>query len=264
MPSNESALRSLHTPSHVKRTAAWLPVLLAVAALLMGTDGRAADAASPKQLEPFTAVYSVEWKGITAGVATLTLLRLGIDDYRYDSTTVARGLARLLVSDPVKQTSDFKLVDGQIQPSKFRGIDEKERQTVLDFDWSRDRVTGTARGNTVDLALPDGTQDAMSLQIATLLQLRAGGLPARFQMIDGDEIKDYEQRREGTERIKTALGEIDTVVYSSKRPDGNRITRTWYAPSLDYLPVLAQRVRNDKVEVTMRIRELQREAVKTP
>ncbi|HPF26014.1 MAG: DUF3108 domain-containing protein [Steroidobacteraceae bacterium] len=257
MSSNESTLRAAHSQSRVGRAVAWLGLLLA-AGVLLQTGARAGAVAAPKQLAPFTAAYSVEWKGITAGVATLTLLRLGIDDYRYDSTTVARGLARLLVSDPVKQTSDFKLVDGQIQPLKFRGIDEKERKTELDFDWSRGRVTGTARGNTVDLALPDGTQDAMSLQIATLLQLRAGSLPTRFKMIDGDEIKDYEQRREGTERIKTVFGEIDTVVYSSKRPDGNRITRTWYAPSLDYLPVLAQRVRDGKVEVTMRIRELQR------
>ncbi|MCB1624074.1 MAG: DUF3108 domain-containing protein, partial [Pseudomonadales bacterium] len=214
-------------------------------------------------LVPYTASYSVEWKGITAGVATLTLYRLALDEYRYDSTTVARGLARLLVSDPVKQTSTFKLIDGQVQPQQFRGIDEKERKTELDFDWPSNRVTGSARGHPVDLELRAGTQDAMSLQIASMLQLRTGDLPERIWMIDGDEIKEYEQHRDGTERIKTAIGELDTVVYNSRRPGSDRITRTWHAPSLGYLPVMAQRVRDGKVEVTMRIRSLRRENTDT-
>ena len=235
---------------------------LLLAALVTGVPATASSQSPPETdvLEPFTVAYSVEWKGITAGVSTLTLIRLGGDDYRYDSTTVARGLARLLVADPVKQTSTFELVAGEVRPQQFRGIDEKERQTALDFNWQSNRVTGAARGNNVDLELKAGTQDPMSLQIAAMRQLQRGDLPTQIWMIDGNEIKDYEQRRHGSERIKTAIGELDTVVYDSKRPDGSRITRTWHAPSLGYLPVMAQRIRNGNVEVTMRIRNLQRAA----
>jgi hypothetical protein len=214
--------------------------------------------AAPNPLQPYTVSYAVEWKGITAGVSTLTLKQTSPNNFTYDSTTVARGFARLFVSDAVKQTSQFKVEGGKIVPVNFRGVDEKERETKLDFDWSRARVAGTARGNPVDLAAPPGTQDAMSLQIATALELAAGSLSRDARMIDGDKIKEYEQRREGTARIKTALGELDTVIVTSQRKGSNRLTRTWYAPSLGYVPVQAQRVKEGKPEVTMRIRTLQR------
>jgi hypothetical protein len=202
--------------------------------------------------------YAVEWKGITAGISTLSLKQTGTNSFTYDSTTVARGLARLLVSDAVKQTSLFRIDNGAVLPVSFRGVDEKERETRLDFDWALARVRGTARGNAVDLETSPGTQDAMSLQIATALELAAGKLTPAVQMIDGDKLKDYEQRREGTARIKTALGELDTIVVAIQRVGSNRVTRTWYAPSLGFVPVQAQRLKDGKSEVTMRVRTLKR------
>ena len=65
-------------------------------------------------------------------------------------------------------------------------------------------------------------------------------------------------RREGAARIHTALGELDTVIWSSSRPDSDRVTRMWYAPSLGYLPVRAEQMRSGKLQVRMLIRSLTR------
>ena len=43
------------------------------------------------------------------------------------------------------------------------------------------------------------------------------------------------------------------MVYTSKRAGSDRVTRTWVAPALGYLPVKAERVTDDKVEFTMQI-----------
>jgi hypothetical protein len=43
------------------------------------------------------------------------------------------------------------------------------------------------------------------------------------------------------------------VIYTSKNVRGDRLTRTWVAPALGYLPVKAERTRGDKVEFTLRI-----------
>jgi hypothetical protein len=51
---------------------------------------------------------------------------------------------------------------------------------------------------------------------------------------------------------------LDTIVLASQRPGGNRITRMWFAPSLGYVPVQAQRTRDGKVEFTMSVKTLQR------
>jgi hypothetical protein len=154
------------------------------------------------------------------------------------------------------QASTFKLVDGRVVPVSFRGSDEKERPIELTFDWTRKRVTGVAKGHPVDLELQEGAQDPMSLQIASLRNLASGNLVESVSLVDSDKIKDYELRREGTAQIDTALGRLETVIYTSKRSGGDRLTRTWVAPALGYLPVKAERIRGKKVEFTLLIESI--------
>ena len=93
----------------------------------------------------------------------------------------------------------------------------------------------------------------MSVQIALINELLQGRSPAGFWLIDKDELKEYEYVAEGKARIRTTLGELDTVIYSSRRPGSNRLTRVWYAPTLGYMPVQAERVRADRIEWSMRV-----------
>jgi hypothetical protein len=213
--------------------------------------------ADPVDLKPFRATYTIEWKGLTAGSSTFELRQAGPDSYSYSSTNVARGMFRLAFSDTITQTSTFRIVDGRVVPMSFRGSDEKERPTDLTFDWQRKRVTGIAKGHSVDLELPDGAQDPMSLQIASLRSLATSNLQSSVHLVDSDKLKDYELRLEGNARIDTALGTLDTVIYTSTNATGGRITRTWVAPALGYLPVRAERVRDKKVEFTILIQSAQ-------
>jgi Protein of unknown function (DUF3108) len=209
--------------------------------------------ADPVDLKPFRATYSIEWKGITAGTSTFELKAAGADSYSYSSVNVARGVFRLAFSDAITQASTFRVVDGRVLPISFRGSDEKERPTELTFDWDRKRVTGTAKGHAVDLELPEGALDPMSLQIASLRNLAGAKLEPAVHLVDSDKIKDYELHLEGNAQIETALGTLDTVIYTSRNSSGDRITRTWVAPALGYLPVKAERVRGNKVEFTLLI-----------
>ena len=68
----------------------------------------------------------------------------------------------------------------------------------------------------------------------------------------------HPRAQEGTARIETALGALDTVIYTSRRPNSDRTTRTWVAPALGYLPVRAERVRGKKVEFTLKLESLDR------
>ena len=93
----------------------------------------------------------------------------------------------------------------------------------------------------------------MSLQIASLRSLATGKLQGTVWLVDGDKLKEYELRLEGNAQIETALGTLDTIIYTSKRAGGDRLTRTWVAPALGYLPVKAERIRGNKVEFTLLI-----------
>lgn len=212
-------------------------------------------------LRPFEASYAVKYKGINAGTTRLDLRRDGQGVYTYESRAHARGLFRLAFSDEITQTSWFVIVDGHVVPVRYRaddGSDDTERDIRLEFDWDANRARGVAEDRKVDVALPEGAQDAMSIQAAHLLDLARGGKSMSYDMVDKDRVKEYDYRLEGTQRIKTAIGELDTVIYRVERQGSRRVTRTWHAPSLDYLPVRGERLRDGKREFQMEIASLER------
>ena len=214
--------------------------------------------ADPIDLKPFRATYIAEWKGVTAASSTVELKSVQTNIYTYSSVNTARGIFRMAFPDALSQTSTFKIVDGQVVPMLFQGSDEKERPINLTFDWQKKRVTGVAKERTVDLELPDGAQDAMSLQIASLRNLQSGALKGTVWMIDATKLKEYELQLEGNARIETELGELDTIVYTSKRHNSENYTRTWVAPAIGYLPVKAQRMDGKKVLITLLIQSVDR------
>ncbi len=128
----------------------------------------------------------------------------------------------------------------------------------LDFDWEGGRARGTTEKKDVDLKLKPGIQDVMSIQVEVMLDLKNGNLPKTFEIVDRDQIKEFIYTEEGPANINTALGRLDTVVVTSQRAGNSRILRMWFAPSLGYVPVQAERTRDGKLEFAMRIKTLKR------
>jgi hypothetical protein len=83
-------------------------------------------------------------------------------------------------------------------------------------------------------------------------------LPKTFQILDKDQLKDFDYVQEGTARMRTDLGELDTIVVTSQRQGNDRILRMWFAPSLGFVPVQAERSRHGSQEFAMRIKSLTR------
>jgi len=210
--------------------------------------------ADPIDLKPFKVTYTAEWKGISAATSTLELRKAGPDTWVFATVNTPHGLFRMALPDSLTQESTFKLADGRVVPLSFRGSDEKERPIDLTFDWQNKRVTGTAKAHAIDITIPEDAQDPMSLQIASLRNLAKGTIQNPVSLVDGDgKLKEYELKQEGTTRLDTALGTLDTIVYTSRRAAGERVTRTWVAPALGYLPVKAERTRGRKTEFTLLI-----------
>ncbi len=213
--------------------------------------GGTADSGLP---QPFSAHYVARWKSIDVGTSDLDLVP-GAAPGRYVYTWRIRagGIFRLIYRHDVVQKSWLRVDGREVRPMAYEAQDGDSR-IHLDFDWSTHRAQGTVTGKPVDLALRDDTQDLMSIQIQVMQDLRAGHLPSTFWIIDKDQIKDFDYRRVGEQRIATALGELDTIVVTSRRPDGDRVLTMWFAPSLGYVPVRAERTRGGKLEFEMRIR----------
>lgn len=239
--------------------ASWLAALIPAAAITGAQASSVADA--PPTLRPFKADFVLEWKGMNAASAQLELTRQAPGRYTYVSRNTARGIFRAVLPGELVQTSQLRLEDGQIQPLSYRGDDgtkDTRRDVSLDFDWQRQRVSGIAEQKPVDLPLQPGMQDIMSVQIALIYDLVAGRTPTGYTLIDKDRVKEYVYSSEGSARIETAAGMLDTLIWSSHRPDADRVTRVWYAPSLGFSPVKAERRDGDKLEWSMRLVSLQR------
>jgi hypothetical protein len=211
---------------------------------------------APATLEPFAAHYTADWKTINVGTSDIELKPDGPPgQYLYTWTVTARGIFRLVYSNDVIQKSWMTVVGNHVRPEKYRA--EQGNSTVnVDFDWEGGHARGTNETKPVNLKLRPGTQDVMSIQIEVMQDLRNGNLPNTFNILDKDEIKEFLYTQEGPARIRTALGELDTVVVASQREGGNRILRMWFAPSLGYVPVQAERTRDGKLEFALRIKTL--------
>jgi len=246
----------LALPSLTQAAAATQAAKPAQAARPVEAAPRAATPATAWIVPPFSAHYTADWRGINVGTSDLALKTdTAPGSYLYTWTVTARGVFRLVYSNDVIQKSWFSIVDDHARPEKYRADDGTSTANV-DFDWDALRASGETEKKPIDLKLSEGTQDIMSIQVEVMLDLRNGNLPKSFRIVDKDEIKEFLYTVEGPARIRTALGELDTVIVSSRRPGNDRILRMWFAPSLGYVPVLAERSRGDRVEFTMKIKTL--------
>jgi Protein of unknown function (DUF3108) len=233
-------------------------LLLLGAAIAMLGPGAATTAAA-QELEPFEASYAWSWHGATVAISRLKLEHQDGDTWVYSSTSEPRGLGYLYPLRPALR-STLRISAQGVQPLSFRadggGTDHNANVT---FDWSAGRASGVYEGVPVDMPIKPGIQDDLSVQIAMMVELLHGRTPEQLSMIDKNSTREYRYQREGAQAIDTALGRIDTVIYSSQHPGSPRATRFWCAPSMGYLPLRIEQKRIDSVEWSMDIRSVKRD-----
>lgn len=231
----------------------WVGLIAAGAGATL-SHAQSQSTADAEPVQPFSAHYEASWKGINVGTSDISLKKLPEQgQYLYTWTITARGIFRLVYSDDLIQKSRVSIEDGHVRPLTYRGT-QGAATVSLDFDWSAKRAIGESERKPIDIQLHDGTQDVMSIQVEVMADLKRGNLPKTFWIVDKDQPKEFLYRQEGSARIRTAIGELDTVVVTSQRAGNNRILRMWFAPSLGFLPVQAERSRDGRVEVAMRIK----------
>jgi hypothetical protein len=234
---------------------------LAIVALVAITAVNAHSAlAEGPQLAPYIADYDVKYGNLSAGSSRTELRRADLPgQWQIESRTKASGLAKLFVSGTLVQGSTFELDAGGLRPLSYRSDDGEKgskKDVSLDFDWAAGRVKGISEGKPVDIAAESGLQDAASMQAFVLLRLNGSAEPGLIAMIEYDEIKYYQYTLLRRERLKTALGVLDTLVYRSARDRSSREMLLWYAPALGNVAVqvVQQRRSNGEKLLNMSIK----------
>ena len=219
----------------------------------------AAPASADDALVPFVAEYDVRYGNMAVGTSRTELSRAD-GGWSMESTSTASGFARIIAGGTLEQRSAFELREDGPRPKTYRfddGTQRTGRDVSLEFDWSAGRVRGTAENKPVDLAAADGLQDPASMQALVLARLRAGQEPGTIAMIEKDRVKEYRYTFLRRETLKTAIGDLETVVYRSARDGSSRETITWHAPKLGFAAVQAQQKSGDKRGFQTYIRRFQ-------
>jgi hypothetical protein len=219
----------------------------------------AAGVAAADELKPYTATYNGIWRGMTVAVSTLKLEQTG-DTWTFSSRSEPRGLGKLASGVfPPLQVSVVRVTGQGVVPQSFKSSGgDPGKDIQLDYDWQTHRVTGVYETTEVNLPLTPQVQDDGSVQLDLMVELLAGRTPSTVQLIDKNNVREYEFTRDGEATIKTAMGEVHTVVFKSQKKYSPRITRFWCAPDRGYIPMKVQQTKGDDVQWTLEIQGVQR------
>ena len=216
---------------------------------------------------PFAATYAVNFRGMHAGELKSTLRAEAPNRFVYETRAKPSFFARFFIGKDAIERSLMRIDGNGVQPLSWFSEDGKsgeKRDGYLDFAWDEGRVRGNVEGSPVDISTVTTVQDRLSLQVAVMTALLRTELIGTIAMIDDGQIKYYRYKRVRAERIRTAAGEFETVLYESSRHGSSRVSRVWHAPELGYVPVRAEQVRKGKVETVMELLKLERGHSATP
>ncbi|MGH8632085.1 MAG: DUF3108 domain-containing protein, partial [Burkholderiales bacterium] len=149
----------------------------------------------------------------------------GRDVVEYDATRYSvvsisepQGLAALFIND-VRRESKGLVTPGGLRPERFEESGRKGGARVAQFDWPNSRLTLSSGDSTETVTLPPNTFDQASLPYGFLF---ATPSPDGFQVhvTDGRRLTQYRYRLVAREKIKTGLGELETLHFEKVRePD---------------------------------------------
>jgi hypothetical protein len=229
-----------------------IPFLIS-ACLLTLNSGAAADESLPEFFLDFAVSVSA-----LSGTTTIELARTDqTGEYLYETRTTAHGIARLFRSGVAVESSQFFYHNSSIVPSVYH-LDEGSGNAVdeshISFDWKQARASSTYEGESVELDIKPGMLDRLSADLNVILKLRNNKKPEATVLILRNDIKTYEFKQDGEEKVSTPAGDFKTVKFIRQRPGSRRRTLIWYAPELGYLPVKVQQQKEGKTKAEMLLR----------
>jgi len=205
-------------------------------------------------LKPFSASYTADWKQLPmSGTAERSLSKGANGEW-----TLAFKASMMIAS--LNETSTLRMDKDVMLPQTYnfeRGGLGKARKVNLDFDWAAKKVTGTDRGDAINLPLNAGVLDKSTYQLALQHDVAAGKKAMSYQVVDGDEIDTYDFRVLGSETVATKAGQVEaTKVERVRDPtQSKRITVLWFAKDWDYLLVRLQQVETDGKEYNIMLQD---------
>ena len=210
------------------------------------------------EIAPFTAHYKVRFSGL-GGEAVTTLSQRPDGSYTLENRTRALGIARLARPRDAVERSEFVLDGDNMRPVTFSSEDgtrRNKRGSKIDFDWDNGIAGTTYKGESRSTELQAGLLDRQLLQIRMMADLSNGVTDASYTVLDRHNKKVYEISVVGEERVDVPAGSYDALKVQRKRPGSSRSSIMWCAPSLGYLTIKMQQLKDGKVIATLALTDV--------
>ena len=160
-----------------------------------------------------------------------------------ESKTV--GIAACFYKMNIRRESQGLVTKAGLRPLHFEEERTRKPKRAADFNWDAKQITLTDGDNVSTVALPDNTYDQTSFAYAFAFRSPEDELPP-VHLTDGRKLSDYKYQKVGTEKIKTPIGELNTVHFRKVlEGDDKRGFEVWLAVDQHYLPVQIRFIEKD-------------------
>jgi hypothetical protein len=181
-----------------------------------------------------------------------TELRVTPDGYVATHVVKPTGMAKLLASGQISETSQFRSTDDGIRPVKYRSDDSLSRDKTkasIQFNWETGEASGTVDDQAVSSIMEEIAYDRVSIQYELMFDLMNGGPSSQYILFDIDKLKTIMVSNIGRRTVKVPAGEFDAIGVQHQAVGSKRITTMWCVESLDYLPVIVEQHRKGKLKM---------------
>ncbi len=160
-----------------------------------------------------------------------------------ESKTV--GVAAFFYKMNIHRESRGLITKTGLRPLHFEEDRTRKPKRAVDFDWDAKLIRLTDGANVETLPLPESTFDQTSFAYTFSFRPPGEEIPP-VHLTDGRKLSDYKYRIVGKEKLKTALGDLETVhIQKVREADDKRGFEVWLAVEHHYLPVQIRFIEKD-------------------
>ena len=210
-------------------------------------------------MTPFTADYVVLRNGKELGQTTLALTRNTDDSWTFSTRSKGTsGLAKLAGLD-VNEESRLRLRNGILETTAYEYRQQtlgKERTRQIALDAANERVRVSYGDETHDYPLVPGLIDRQAITLALGIDLAEGVQALDYKVAGRERIDDVHYARCGEPEITVPAGAYASTCVERVRD--RRVSRSWFAESIGWLPVQIEQIEKKGDNVTLKLVSLKR------
>ncbi|HJT99089.1 MAG TPA: DUF3108 domain-containing protein [Rhodanobacteraceae bacterium] len=206
---------------------------------------------------PFRAEYEALRNGESLGRTTLELRDNHDGTWTLRSETRGtEGLAKI-AGVHIVETSRFRWHEGRPQAIDYDYKQDsaiKQRTRHAAFKGGEAEVE--EGGETFRYGVVPGLIDRHAVTLAIAADLKHGAKTLDYKVAVRDHVEDMQYERAGTEKLAVPAGTYEAVLVKrvgEPGEDRKRVARSWFAPSLGWLPVQIEQSEKKGDTITLRL-----------